>query len=134
MCRIPLSLVSDLNIYPSRWSLFTFSFAAVFSSMPAVTYIVERMVRVPARSQQISSSSRNLTSILAKYVPEWMGEDAFDGLFFLLHGYSATYVPMLILVESDDFSRSAKVQKLPASRSSSELSAHEMAPSGVIAH
>ena len=40
------------------------------------------MVRDPARSQQISSSSRNLTSILAKYVPEWMGEDAFDGLFF----------------------------------------------------
>ena len=32
------------------------------------------------------------------------------------------------------FSRSAKVQKLPASFSSSELSAHQMAPSGVIAH
>ena len=32
------------------------------------------------------------------------------------------------------FSRSAKVQKLPTSRSSSELSAHQMAPSGVIAH
>ena len=32
------------------------------------------------------------------------------------------------------FSRSAKVQQLPASRSSSELSAHQMAPGGVIAH
>ena len=32
------------------------------------------------------------------------------------------------------FSRSAKVQELPASRSSSELSAHQMTPSGVIAH
>ena len=31
-------------------------------------------------------------------------------------------------------SRSAKVPKLPASRSSSELTAHQMAPSGVIAH
>ena len=37
-------------------------------------------------------------------------------------------------VELGRFSRSAKVQKLPASRSSSELSAHQMAPSGVIAH
>ena len=32
------------------------------------------------------------------------------------------------------FSRDEKVQNLPASRSSSELSAHQMAPAGVIAH
>ena len=32
------------------------------------------------------------------------------------------------------FSRSAKVQKLPARRSISELIAHQMAPSGIIAH
>ena len=32
------------------------------------------------------------------------------------------------------FSRSSKILKLTASPSSSELSAHQMAPSGVIAH
>ena len=102
--------------------------------------IIERVVRDPNRSTQTSSSSQDLTSFLDKYVPEWMGKDALDGL--CSHPPWATTdvcfdLPVTasgLNVESDDFSRSAKVQKLPASRSSSELSAHQMAPSGVIAH
>ena len=53
-----------------------------------------------------------------------MGEDAIDD--FLLSSS---------IGQLDSRSRrSAKVQKLTASRSSSELSAHQMAPNGVIAH
>ena len=51
---------------------------------------------------------------------------------FIFHGYSAMFVSFRGRVGR--FSRSAKVQKLPASRSSSKLSAHQMAPSGVIAN
>ena len=56
------------------------------------------------------------------------GKDAFDVPWVLLHGYRDSRVRV------GRCSRSAKVQKLPASRSLSELSAHQMAPSGVIAH
>ena len=40
------------------------------------------MIRDQGRTTQVSSSSWNLTSILDNYVPEWMGEDAFDDLCF----------------------------------------------------
>ena len=40
--------------------------------------IVERMIRYQGRSTQASSSSQVSTSILDKYVPKWMGEDAVD--------------------------------------------------------
>ena len=91
--------------------------------------VLDSMIHDQGRSTQVSSSSLDLTSILDKYVLKWMGEDAVDGLCF--HSPRAQ-------LESRGrvgrFSRSAKVQKLPASRSSSELSAHQTAPSGVIAH
>ena len=97
--------------------------------------IIERMVRDPGRSTQVSSSSRNLTSILAKYVLEWMERPLSTVFAFILHGYRATYVPMLASRgRVGRFSRSGKVQKLPACPSTSELSTHQMAPSGVIAH
>ena len=47
----------------------------------------------------------------------------------------STVFPMVERIEHDPefsrFSRDEKVQKLPASRSSSELSAHQMVPAGV---
>ena len=51
---------------------------------------------------------------------------------FFLHGYSAMYFSIRGRV--GDFRGVRKFKKLTASRSSSELSAHQMAPSGVIAH
>ena len=100
---------------------------------------LERMIRDPDRSLQVSTSSPDLNSTLDKYVPEWMGEDAFDGRCF--HSpWVQSYVCFSLSVKLESrgrvgrFSRSAKVKKLPASPSSSELSAHQTAPSGVIAH
>ena len=101
--------------------------------------ILERLICYRGRSTQISSSSQDLTSFLDKCAPEWMGEDAADGFYFhspWVQSHVCFALPMKLESRGrvGRFSRSAKVQKLPASRSSSELSAHQMAPSGVIAH
>ena len=96
------------------------------------------MIRVD--QHRFSSSSQDLTSILDKYAPEWIGEDAVDGLCF-----HSPWVQSHVLFRSAPeigvprsrvgrLSRSAKVQNFPASRSSSELSAHQMAPGGFIAN
>ena len=54
------------------WSCLHYGFTQfIFNAGGA---ILERMVRIPGRSTQASSSSQNLTSIL-----QWMEEDAFDG-------------------------------------------------------
>ena len=61
--------------------------------------IIERMIRDPGRSIQTSSSSssQDLTSILDKHVPEWIGKDAIDGLCFpppWVHSYACLDLPM----------------------------------------
>ena len=53
---------------------------------------------------------------------------------FIIHGPRLTVFRFESRRRVGHFSRSAKVQELPASPSSSELSAHRMAPGGVIAH
>ena len=127
----------DQTICPSRGVVY---FAAlqqiVFNIDPRV---LDSMIHDQGRSTQVSSSSQDLTSILDKYVPKWMGEDAFDGLCFhspwvQSSNRSSNESCWSPEVELDIFRGVAKVQKLPASRSSSELSAHQMALSGVIAH
>ena len=128
-----------------RSSKFTFRDGLVyFTGLQQITFNanranLERMIRDQGRSTQVSSSSQNLASILDRYVPEWMGEDAVDGFCFhspRVQSHVCFALPMKLESRGrvGRFSRSAKVQKLPASRSSSELSAHQMAPSGVIAH
>ena len=64
-CQISLSLVSDGIVY------FTSLQQIIFNAGRA---IIEKMLRDPGRSTQTSSSSQDLTCI-----PQWMGEDAFDG-------------------------------------------------------
>ena len=69
-------------------------------------------------------------SVLAKYVPEWM-ERTLSMLFaFILRGCRATFRCWRPRGRVGRFSRSAKVRKLPAGCGSSELSAHQRAPSG----
>ena len=106
--------------------LFTLRLCSRLSSMPAVPSS-RKWSRDPGRSTQTSPSSQDLTSILK----DGRGRCRWS----LLSSSIGTMLRMFRSeVELDDFRGSAKVQKLPTSFSSSELSAHQMAPSGVIAH
>ena len=46
--------------------------------------VLESMIRDQGRTTMVSLSSQDLTSILVKYVPEWVGEYALYGLRFHL--------------------------------------------------
>ena len=103
-------------------------------------YHRRRRIRYQGRTTQVSSSSQDSTSILDKYIQEWMGEDAVDGL--LLSFSMGTELRLFRSAKEIGVPRSSRTifaecessKKLLASRSSSELSAHQMAHSGVIAH
>ena len=57
----------------------------------------ECMFRDQCQTTKVSFSSQNFTSILDKYVPEWMGEDAINGLCFhppRVQSYACFDLPM----------------------------------------
>ena len=87
--------------------------------------VLESMIRDQGQTTNVSFPCQDLTSVLDKYVPEWMGKDAVDGLCFhppRVQSYLCCDLP-------------TNRSKTPrACRSSSELSAHQMAPGRVIAH
>ena len=58
---------------------------------------LECIIRDQGQTTEVSFSSQNLTSILDKYVLEWMGEDAIDGLCFhppKVQSYACFDLPM----------------------------------------
>ena len=54
--------------------------------------VLESVIRDQGRTTRVSSSSQDLSSILNKYVLQWMGEDAIDSLCFHSRGYRAPCV------------------------------------------
>ena len=67
----------------------------------------ESMIRDQGQTTTVSFSSQNVTSILDIYVPEWMGEDAFDDLCLLPtkeHSIVCLDVPMIRGRRWDTFS------------------------------
>ena len=83
-----------------------------FSSMPAVTSSREWSVIRLVLSRSHRPHEICLPSLPSTYRSGW--ERTLSTVFsFILHGYSATYVPMLVLVESDDFRGVRKFKNSP---------------------
>ena len=86
----------DRTICPSRRVVYIAALQQIIFN--ADRSVLERMIRDQGRTTKVSLSSQDLTSILDKYVLQWMGEDAIDGLCFHPPGeQSSVYfdVPMI---------------------------------------
>ena len=85
----------DRTICPSRRVVHNAALQQIIFNVDRCAF--ECVFRDQGQTTKVSFSSQNLISILDKYVPEWMGEDAIDGLCFhppKVQSYACFDLPM----------------------------------------
>ena len=88
----------DRTICPSRRVVYIAALQQIIFNADRTA--LERMIRDQGRTTKVPLSSQVLTSILDKYVQQWMGEDAIDGLCFYPPGeQSSLYFDVLMIRE-----------------------------------